>query len=66
MNLAATEEERDALRIVHAASAVAALPGMVSSAARDLAARRLREMMHTHPSKSDVLAAIVVHLESYL
>jgi len=62
----ATEgDKQDALRVVHAASTVAAIPGMISTEARALAATRLREMMRAHPSKSEIFAAIVQHLESY-
>jgi hypothetical protein len=58
-------DEQDALRVIHAASTIAAIPGLISSAARARAATRLREMMHAHPSKAEIFAAIVQHLESY-
>lgn len=59
-------DKQDALRVIHAASTVAAIPGMISVDARALAAQRLREMMRAHPSQADIFAAIVTHLESYL
>lgn len=58
-------DRQDALRVIHAATTVAAIPGMISTEARLLAAQRLREMMHAHPSNADVLSAITTHLESH-
>ncbi len=58
-------DNSDALRIVEVAVTLAAIPGMMSPAARELAATRLREMIHLHPSAAEVLAAIITHLESY-
>lgn len=61
----AEHDQQDALRIVAAATTIAAIPGMVSVAAREAAATRLREMAHQHPRSAATLAAIVQHLESY-
>jgi len=58
-------DKQDALRVIHAATTIAAIPGMISADARALATRRLREMMHEHPNQAEVFAAIVQHLESY-
>ncbi len=58
-------DKQDALRVIHAASTIAALPGLISAEARALAASRLRELMHAHPSKAEIFATIVTHLESY-
>ena len=55
----------DALRIVEASVTLAAIPGMASPTARELAIVRLREMIAHHPRSADVLAAVVQHLESY-
>ncbi len=63
---ALTDRDRqDALRLIETSLLVAALPGMISPEARELAASHLRQSMHSHPSKADILAAIVAHLESY-
>ncbi len=58
-------DTKDALRIVEVAITLAAIPGMLSPAARDLATIRLRELIHLHPRAGEVLAAVVAHLESY-
>jgi hypothetical protein len=61
-----TERDRqDALRFVEAATLLAALPGMMSPAAREMASVRLRELSTHHPRCSEAFAAIVAHLESY-
>ncbi len=64
--LALSERDRqDALRIVEAATALAAIPGMMSPEAREMAAVRLRELSTHHPRAAEMFAAVVMHLESY-
>jgi hypothetical protein len=58
-------DEQDAVRVVGAATIIAGWPTLMSPAARALAVARLREMMRDHPSKAEILSAIVQHLESY-
>lgn len=58
-------DQHDALRIVEAAVTLAAIPGMASPAARELATTRLREMIANHPRNGELLAAVVQHVESY-
>jgi len=62
---ASEQEQQDALRIVEAAVIMAALPGVATPLARDLASRRLREMTMNHPSAAELFAAVVTHIESY-
>ena len=58
-------DESDAARIVSAAAVFAAMPGMVSGEARDMALSRLRDMADRHPRAAEVLHAMVRHIESY-
>lgn len=58
-------DKQDALRLVETAVTLAALPGMASQAARELAVTRIRALMSNHPRSAEVLAAIVTHIESY-
>lgn len=57
-------DQRDALRMVEAAVTLVALPGLASPAARELAATRIRELIANHPAASELLAAVVIHIES--
>jgi hypothetical protein len=58
-------DRNDAQRIIEHAVGIAAIGGMTSAVSRELAARRLREMAANYPHASELLAAIVQHLESY-
>lgn len=58
-------DESDAARIVSAAVTLAALPGVVSGDARELALSRLRDMSTRHPRAAEVLHAMVQYIESY-
>ncbi len=59
------DDRDDALRVIEAAVTVAAIPGLMSPVALELAARRLRELATAHPRTAEILAAVVLHLESY-
>lgn len=53
----------DTLRVIQAASVVAALPGIMSARARDDAASHLRAAANEYPLQAEILLAIVEHLE---
>lgn len=57
-------DKHDALRLVESAVTLVALPGLTSAAARELAAIRIRELMSNHPGATELLAAVVLHIES--
>jgi len=61
--LISSRDEQDAIRLVGAAVQVAAIPGIMSVRARDLAAVRIRNLAANHPRSAEIFAAIVQHLE---
>lgn len=57
-------DKHDAVRLVECAVTLVALPGLASPGARELAATRIRELMANHPGAAELLAAVVLHIES--
>ena len=58
-------DEQDALRVVEAVVTFAAMPGIISPEAREIAIVRLRGLAIHHPRMAEIFAAVVDHLESY-
>lgn len=65
VGLTEQSDAHDAARLVEAAVAAAALPGILSAAAREQAATRLRSLASENPMCSGVIWEIVRHLEQF-
>lgn len=63
--LISSHDNVDALRIINAAVAIVAIPGFVSSAAREMAVTRLREMSSAHPGNGELWYQIISHIEGH-